>query len=94
MKHIVRYLCRYPDLELLFEQGEENCLHGYTDANYSQVVDDNISIGGHIFFLGRTPISWNSIIQSSTSRSLYESEYKSMSVKLFGLEHYYNNLDS
>lgn len=57
VKHIVRFLRRYPYLELLFEQGEENCLHGYIDANYNQVVDDKISIGGYIFFLGRTPIS-------------------------------------
>ena len=59
-KHILRYVRRYPDLGLFFESGEENHLRGYTDADYGQDIDDRISVGAFIFFLGNTPISWNS----------------------------------
>lgn len=56
-KHIWRYLRQYLDLGFCFAQGEENRLHGYTDANYGQNVDDRISVGAYIFFLGKTPTS-------------------------------------
>lgn len=77
-KHILRYVRRYPDLGLFFKQGEENLLRGYTDADYGQDVDDRISVGAYIFFLGNSPISWNSKKQSSTSRSSCESEYRAL----------------
>lgn len=77
-KHILRYVRRYPDLGLSFRQGEENCLRGYTDAHYGQDIDDKISVGAYIFFLGNSPISWNSKKQSSTSRSSCESEYRAL----------------
>jgi hypothetical protein len=75
-KHILRYVRRFPDLGLLFQQGEEIGLRGYTDADYGQDIDDIISVGAYIFFLGNFPISWNSKKQSSTSRSSCESEYR------------------
>ena len=77
-KHVLRYVRRYPDLGLFFKQGEENLLHGYTDADYGQDVDDRISVGAYIFFLGSSPISWNSKKQSTTSRSSCESEYRAL----------------
>lgn len=66
-KHILRYVRRFPDLGLFYQQGEENSLRGYTDADYGQDIDDRISVGAYIFFLGNSPISWNSKKQSSTS---------------------------
>ena len=77
-KHILHYVRRYPDLGLFFKQGEENRLHGYTDTDYGQDIDDRISVGAYIFFLGNSPISWNSKKQSSTSRSSCESEYRAL----------------
>ena len=77
-KHILRYVRRYPNLGLFYKQGGENHLHGYTDADYGQDVDDQISVGAYIFFLGESPISWNSKKQSSTSRSSCESEYRAL----------------
>ena len=77
-KHVLRYVRRYPDLGLFFKQGEENRLHGYTDANYGQDIDDRISVGAYIFFIGSSPVSWNSKKQSSTSRSTCESEYRAL----------------
>jgi len=77
-KHILRYVRRYPDLGLFFKQGEENRLCGYTDADYGQDIDDRISVGAYIFYLGNSPISWNSKKQSSTSRSSCESEYRAL----------------
>lgn len=77
-KHILRYVRRYPDLGLSFRQGDTNCLRGFTDADYGQDLDDRISVGAYIFFLGNSPISWNSKKQSSTSRSSCESEYRAL----------------
>ena len=69
---------RYPNLGLFYKQGGENILHGYTDADYGQDVDDRISVGAYIFFIGNSPVSWNSKKQSSTSRSSCESEYRAL----------------
>ena len=77
-KHILRYIRRFPDLGLSFQKGDSNCLRGYTDADYGQDLDDRISVGAYIFFLGTSPISWNSKKQSSTSRSSCESEYRAL----------------
>ena len=77
-KHILRYVRRYPDLGLFFKQGEENHLRGFTDVDYGQDVDDKISVGAFIFYLGNSPISWNSNKQSSTSQSSCESEYRAL----------------
>lgn len=77
-KHILRYIRRHPDLGLFFQQGEEICLNGYTDADYGQDIDDRVLAGAYIFFLGHSPISWNSKKQSSTSRSSCESEYRAL----------------
>lgn len=77
-KHILRYVRRYPDVGLFFKQREENYLHGYTDADYGQDIDDRISIGAYIFFIGNSPVSWNSKKQSSTSRSSCESKYRAL----------------
>ena len=43
-----------------------------------QDIDDRISVGAYIFFIGNSPISWNSKKQSSTSRSSCESEYRAL----------------
>jgi hypothetical protein len=77
-KHILRYVRRFPDLGLFYQQGEENSLRGYTNADYGQDIDDRISVSAYIFFLGNSPISWNSKKQSSTSRSSCESEYRAL----------------
>lgn len=77
-KHVLRYVRRYPNLGLFFKKGEENCLRGYTDADYGQDIDDRISVGAYIFFIGNSPISWNSKKQSNTSRSSCESEYRAL----------------
>ena len=77
-KHILHYIRRFPDLGLFFKQGEENRLHGYTDVDYGQDLGDRISVSAYIFFLGNSPISWNSKKQSNTSRSSCESEYRAL----------------
>lgn len=78
-KHVLRYVRRYPDLGLFFKQGEENGLHGYTDADYGQDIDDRIYVGAYIFFIGSSPVFWNSKKQSSSSRSTCEYEYRALS---------------
>lgn len=71
-------ILRYTDLGLFFKKGEENRLHGYTDVDYGQDTDDMNFVSAYIFFLGNSPISWNSKKPSSTSRSSCESEYRAL----------------
>ena len=77
-KHILRYVRRFPNLGLTFSHGDANRLQGFTDADYGQDPDDRISVGAYLFYLGNTPISWNSKKQTSTSRSSCESEYRAL----------------
>jgi hypothetical protein len=91
-KHILRYVRRYPDLGLFFKQGEENRLCGYTDADYGQDIDDRISVGAYIFYLGNSPISWNSKKQSSTSKKQSSTSKKQSSTSRSSCESEYRAL--
>lgn len=53
-------------------------MNGYTDADYGQDIDDRVSVGAYIFFIGTSPISWNSKKQSNTFWSSCESEYRAL----------------
>jgi hypothetical protein len=50
-------------------------LVGYTDADWANNINDHCSIGGHIFILGGTAISWSTqkhqIIMQSTNKTIW-----------------------
>lgn len=75
---ILGYFRTYPDYGLFCAKGEEGILRGYSDANYAQDADDMCSTGRYMFFLGKKPISWSCKMQSTTSRSSCESEYRAL----------------
>ena len=48
---------------------------GYSDADYSNNVDDRRSITGYVFVFAGAPLSWNSMTQHSVALSTMEAEY-------------------
>ena len=63
------YLKRTRELGLVYQRSSNLEVMGYTDANWGPV-----SMSGHVFMMGGTPISWTSKRQHATSLSSAESE--------------------
>ena len=57
-KRVLRYLKKTKDLKLVYKELEDN-LCGFVDANWVNLVDRK-SVGGYVFLLGGTAISWSS----------------------------------
>ena len=56
---------------------EEDILEAlaFVDANYARCIDTRRSVTGFIFFIGASPISWQSKQQISTALNTMEAEY-------------------
>lgn len=53
-------------------------LSAYSDADYANNRDDRTSMGGHIIFIDRVPVTWRSFKQKSVCLSSMESEFISV----------------
>lgn len=78
VKHLLRYLNGTKDYALLYRRGGGRDLHGYTDADWAADAHDRKSTTGYVFFLGSTPITWNSRKQPTVALSSTESEYMAL----------------
>jgi transposase InsO family protein len=78
VKHLYRYLQGTTDLALAYRKGEENDLLGFTDADWAADAHDRKSTTGFVFFLGSTPVTWNSRKQPTVALSSTESEYMAL----------------
>jgi len=58
-------------------------LYGFTNADWADSVNNHKSIGGHLVFLGHTPISWKSGKQCTMTCSFTEDEYKTLADDTF-----------
>ena len=65
----VEYGCRYTRLN------GGACLIGYSDSDMAGDVDTRKSTSGVLFFLGRSPVSWQSVKQKVVALSSCEAEY-------------------
>ena len=78
VKRILRYLKGTSSFGLHLTRGSLLSLHGFTDADWAESIDDRKSMGGYIVFLDTTPISWKFSKQRIVARSSTETEYKAL----------------
>jgi hypothetical protein len=77
VKHILRYVAGTRDWGLKYarKKGDQPVLLGYSDSDLAGDVDSRKSTSGVIFFLGESPISWQSAKQKVVALSSCEAEY-------------------
>jgi hypothetical protein len=76
VKRIVCYVARTLDHDLYYLRcpGEAH-LVGYSDSDHAGDIDTSKSTSGILFFLGKCPISWQSVKQQVVAMSSCEAEY-------------------
>lgn len=75
-KHLLRYIAGTLTLGCVYLRGSgQPSLIGYTDSDLGGDVDDRKSTTGSLFFLDKSPISWQSTKQKVVSLSSCEAEY-------------------
>jgi hypothetical protein len=76
VKHPLRYVAGTLSLGIVYRRGKGRpVLLGFSDADLAGDVDDRKSTTGMIFFLGRSPVSWQSQKQRVVATSSCKSEY-------------------
>ncbi len=74
LRHILKFLNSTKDHHLKFS-GRVNSLVGYSDADWAGDPINRKSTSGYIFYLGNSPISWQSRLQPTVALSTTEAEY-------------------
>ena len=77
LKQCLRYLQGSTGYGLRFERSLNRVprLIGYSDSSYNVDPDDGRSTTGHIFYFGRSPITWCSTKQETVALSSCEAEF-------------------
>jgi hypothetical protein len=76
MKHLLRYISGTRNLGCFFGRGDGSMvLTGYSDSDLPGDRDDSKSTSGLMFFLGSSPVSWQSLKQRVVALSSCEAEY-------------------
>jgi hypothetical protein len=77
VKHILRFIARTRDWGLFYPKrnGGKAKLMGFSDSDLAGDQDDRKSTSGVLFFLGDSPISWQSTKQKVVALSSCEAEY-------------------
>jgi hypothetical protein len=82
MKRILRYIAGTRDHGMNYARGKvrELLLLGYNDSDHGEDVEDSKRTSGILFYLGRSPITWQSQKQKFIALSFCEAEYMVSSV--------------
>ena len=77
VKHILRYLAGTKNWALFYprKKGEKAELRGFSDSDLAGDLDGRKSTTGVLFFLGDSPVSWQSAKQKVVAQSSCEAEY-------------------
>ncbi|XP_052167939.1 secreted RxLR effector protein 161-like [Oryza glaberrima] len=77
VKHILHYMAGTKNLGVWFSRKveKEAYLRGFSESGYAGDVDARKSMTGVIFFLGSSPITWQSMKQKVVVQSSCEAEY-------------------
>lgn len=60
IKQILRYIKGTLGFRIRYAYREPLELVGYTDSNHNIDHDDGWSTIGHVFYLGKSPVTWSS----------------------------------
>ena len=75
VKWLLRYLKNSSDLKLVYTQGKDLQVQGYSDSDYAADLDRRRSTTGYVFTVGGNTMSWKSNLQSIVALSTTEAEY-------------------
>jgi hypothetical protein len=78
VKRIMRYLQATTTYGLYITRDSLLSLHGFTNTDWADSIDDRKSTSGYLVYLNSTPISWKSGKQRTVARSSIEVEYKAL----------------
>ena len=78
MKRIFRYLRGTSDIGLVYGNGKEYLVSGYSDSDYATDVDIRRSVTDYVFTLVGSVVSWKSTFLSSVMLSITEAEYMTL----------------
>ena len=79
-KRVFRYLKGTSNYGLIFNGGDNDVLHGYTDSDWAGDLETRRSTSGYVFKWGASTISWASRRQATVAKSTCEAEYVAMSM--------------
>jgi hypothetical protein len=79
LKHVVRYIKKFPSLGLKFGPAGGSTMDAWCDADHGADLETRRSVTGYIFRLGGGAISWSSKKQATVAVSSTEAEYMAMS---------------
>ncbi|XP_065616980.1 secreted RxLR effector protein 161-like [Quercus suber] len=75
VKRVICYVNGTSDYGIWYTKDSNECLAGYSDADWAGCIDDRKSTSGGCFYLGNNLVSWISKKQNSVSLSTAEAEY-------------------
>ena len=77
VKHILRYIAGTCDWGIFYPKKNDGCavIRGFSDSDLAGDLDSRKSTSGLVFFLGSSPICWQSTKQKVVALSSCEAEY-------------------
>ncbi|KAK3010396.1 hypothetical protein RJ639_011710 [Escallonia herrerae] len=79
VKWIFRYLAGSTNFGIMFDRdGAKGEVSGFVDSDYAGDLDSRRSTTGYVFTFYGGPISWKSVLQSTTALSTTEAEYMAL----------------
>ena len=75
VKRIICYINGMSDYGIWYSRDSNECLAGYSDADWGRCIDDKKSTSSGCFYLGNNLVSWMSKRQNLVSLSMVEAEY-------------------
>ncbi|XP_023745073.1 uncharacterized mitochondrial protein AtMg00810-like [Lactuca sativa] len=80
VQQILRYMKGTIGYGIFYPHENHGKLIGYSDSSHNADEDDGRSTTGHVFYLGKSPITWCSQKQDTVGLSSCEAEYMAASV--------------